>query len=70
MDQSYEEITDSDILCDRKLNQFWKTLLVGNVLVFVSNIMKLSNARKLKLYKLDEFVKNINFNFGASKIQF
>ena len=32
--------------------------------------MKLRIARKLKLYKLDEFVKNINFNFGAARIQF
>ena len=39
---------------------------VGNILVLISNIMKLRNATKLKLYKLDEFVKTINFNFGVS----
>ena len=66
----YEGLSDNGILCDRKLIQFWKTLAVGNLLVSMSRIMKLCIARKLKLYKLDKFVKNINFNFGAVGIQF
>ena len=66
----YEGLSDNGILRERKLIQFWKTLVVGNLLVSMSDITKLCISRKLKLYKFDKFVKNINFSFGAAGIQF
>ena len=66
----YEGLSDNGTLWDRKWIQLWKTLVLGNILVSMSYIMKLRIAGKLKLYKLDEFIKNINFNFGTARIQF